>query len=99
VSIQPELPLDWPPEPREKMYERLTGKTVRVTVPVDFWTDDWHDGMRARVYVGRVCGCHRGGFCLQPPDRAQGLPEERGRCFPLADAMTFEKLPGRLADY
>jgi len=98
AETQAELDLGWPEGSYER-YRNVFGRLVRVIVPVEFWTDDWHDGMRSRGYTGTVCSHHLGGVCLQPPVRAQGLPEERARCFPLTDSMTIELLPGKPADY
>ncbi len=92
--------LEWSPAKRmADLCEKLKGKTVRCTVPTDSWSDDWHDGLRARVYVGTVCCHHEGGFCLQPPPRGQGIPVDRAQCFPLTERMRFEELPGGPGDY
>jgi hypothetical protein len=99
VSEQTELDLDWPSGHAPDYYNKMLGKAVRVTVPVEFWTGDWHDGMRARIYIGTLCGHHEGGYCLQPQDRAQGVSPEHGRCFPVNGKMTIEVLPGRPEDY
>lgn len=80
-------------------YRDFFGKNVRCTVPVDFYSDDWHDGMREKVYVGQVCSCHRGGICLQPPNRQQGISKDRGVCFPVTASMRLEVLDGKLSDY
>jgi hypothetical protein len=96
---QLELELEWPSGRAPDYYEKLRGKAVRCTVPVEFWSDDWHDGMRQRVYIGTICGHYAGGWCLQPPDRQQGISEERGQCFPVTNQMRFEVLPGRPEDY
>jgi hypothetical protein len=95
---QAELDLEWPEGSYER-YMAFFGKTVKCTVPVEFWTDDWHDGMRARVYVGTVTGHWGGGVCLQPPLREQGISEERANCFPLKNNMKLEILPGKAKDY
>jgi len=95
---QAELDFDWPEGSYER-YRKVFGQVVRCTVPVKFYSPDWHDGMRFRVYVGRVCGHYEGGICLQPQDRAQGVDEDRGKCFLLTREMVLEILPGKLADY
>jgi hypothetical protein len=95
---QLELSLGWP-EGSYEFYQVYFGRAVKCTVPVPFWSDDWHDGMRSRSYIGNVCSCHKGGICLQPPIREQGVPEERGQCFLLTSDMTLELLPGKLRDY
>lgn len=82
-----------------EQFKEFFGKVVRCTIPVSFWDPDWHDGMRARVYIGTVCSHHEGGVCLQPPPRAQGIDEERGQCFPLTGGMSVEVLPGTIRDY
>jgi hypothetical protein len=99
MSEQLEFDFEWPSSRPPDYFEKLLGKTVRCAVPVDFWSDDWHDGLRARVYVGMICNHYNGGFCLQPPLRQHGADEERGHCFPVTDEMTFEVLPGKMADY
>jgi len=99
MSEQLEFDLEWPPGRPPDYFEKLLGKTVKCTVPVNFWSDDWHDGMRARIYVGTVCSHHDGGFCLQPPLRQQGISDDRGRCFRVTNEMSFEVLPGKMADY
>jgi hypothetical protein len=75
---QLELDLEWPEGSYEK-YQKFFGCVVKCTVPVEFWSDDWHDGMRARIYIGRICSHETGGVCLQPPYRAQGVSEDRGK--------------------
>jgi hypothetical protein len=96
---QLELELKWPSGHAPDYYEKLMGKTVRCTVPVEFWSDHWHDGMREYTFVGTLCGHHEGGWCLQPPPRAQGISKERGQCFLVTNTMKFEVLPGRPEDY
>jgi hypothetical protein len=98
VSEQLELDLGWPEGSYER-YRNYFGRLVRCTVPVKFYSSDWHDGMRAQVYIGTICSCYKGGVCLQPPLRAQGVSEERGQCFPLTSSMQLEILPGKLRDY
>lgn len=82
-----------------EQFREFFGKVVRCTVRVDFWSDDWHDGMRARQYIGRVTSHHEGGVCLQPPIRGQGIDEKRAQCFPLTSDMKLDVLPGSLGDY
>lgn len=95
---QQELGLLWPEGSYER-YRKEFGKVVKCTVPVEFWSDDWHDGMRFKVYIGTVCSHHEGGVCLQPPPREQGIDEDRAQCFPLTSRMKLEVLPGKLKDY
>lgn len=99
IAEQLELPLVWPSGHSPVWFKHMTGKTVRCVAPVGFWTDDWHDGMRERVYVGTLCSCHRGGWCLQPPPRNQGVDRDLGQCFSVTPEMTFEILPGKPGDY
>jgi hypothetical protein len=95
---QLELPLGWLDDSFEK-YRKFYGRVVRCTVPVEFYSDDWHDGMRSRTYIGTVCSHHEGGVCLQPPMRAQGVSEDSGKCFLLTSDMILELLPGKIRDY
>jgi hypothetical protein len=97
MSEQQELDYTWPAGSYEH-YRPFLGKVVRCTVPVEWWSDDWHRGMRERVYVGRVCSHHNpleGAFCLQP-HRHQGIESP---CFPLTPEMRLEVLPGNAKDY
>lgn len=98
---QPELEFDWPEGSYER-YRKFFGKTVRCWVPVEFWTDDWHRGMRWRVYVGEVCSHFGPGgqVCLQPAHHSQaGQFIAMGQCFPLRKDMKLEIIPGKARDY
>lgn len=97
VIEQQELDFGWPEGSYER-YRNIFGKTVRCWVPVEFWTDDWHAGMRWRVYVGVVCSHHEGGICLQPHAHSQA-EQDRPQCFPLTKEMKLEVLPGKAKDY
>jgi hypothetical protein len=87
---QPELELGWPPGSWEK-YREVYGKWVKVTVPVKWWSAEWHSGMRSRTYVGMIKTHHAGGVCMEPPPAQQGW-QQRNRCFPLTDQMVVEVL-------
>ncbi len=79
--VQDELPFKWPAGSWGAI-QPFFGRKVRCWFPVLYYSGDWHDGMRFRVYEGTVAGHHEGGFCLQPPYPGQGW-EYRGRCIPL----------------
>lgn len=89
---QLQLPYEWPPGTWEALFP-FFGKGVLCTVPVKFYSDEWHDGVRSVTYVGTVCSHHAGGFCLQPPARQQGIDEKRGQCFVLTGEEKLEPLP------
>lgn len=73
------------------------GKPAYVEIPVTFWSDDWHTGLRSRRYLGNVCLHVGGGFCVQPQNY-QGWPEPL--CIPFDPvSVTITVLAGKLGDY
>ncbi len=84
--IEDELDLEFPSGSYEK-YRKYFGKKVLCKVPVEWWSDLWHTGVRFLIYEGNVCSHHTGGVCLVQPPAEQGWQQQGDRCFVLTDEM------------
>lgn len=100
MELEGQLPLEleWPEGSYER-YADVFGQVVLLTVPVEWWSEEWHTGLRYKTYVGRVTSCHKGGCCVQTYTPAQGLYGDMMQCIPLMDNMEVIAQPGKLADY
>jgi hypothetical protein len=91
---QAQLALEWPSGSYAR-YKDYFGQYVLATIPVQWWSPEWHQGLRRKVMVGRVVSHHVTGeaeVCVEPPVAEQGWEGHGPRCVPLRDDIKLEIL-------